>query len=270
MGGWSSLPRPRRRGSTCCARRRGAPRREVGCRRALGGGSRNPPAYAARAVSGSRRIALILEPDDRHHLIALGDTDEARRLFEQVSAGSQLASEAAVQVGRICASKGDWREALTWASRACASPQSSGNAPLLRAIALARDGQADQARDELLAVLRLLPLSLLAASEIARLAASDDAAPKETLARLLSVDPHYPIDLAVEYCAVGLPREAITVLRAAYARNPQPLTAHLRAHLAIEAGDERGAAGGRGAGGDPGAQAESGALRHHDAGARRP
>ncbi|MGE5140242.1 MAG: tetratricopeptide repeat protein, partial [Rudaea sp.] len=135
--------------------------------------------------------------------------------FGKVPGSSPLAAAALVGLGRIALGQGQYDRATERFDRALALDSTSIQAAVLRAIAMARAGKVEQAREEFEKVLRLDPLNHAALRELALLSDGVEAPYRARLDRMLADDPHYRLDLACFYLDARLSQDAAAILREA-------------------------------------------------------
>jgi tetratricopeptide (TPR) repeat protein len=141
-------------------------------------------------------------------------------------------------LGCIALRNSEWAEAADLFQSAGAGASRSTQALLLLAMALSRAHNDGGARAALQEVLAVDPLNHAALRELSLVRPSSAGHETETLVRLLSDDPDYPLDLACFYLDCGLYPDALTVLSQALPDPPRPMGAYLAAFIAAAVGDE--------------------------------
>ncbi len=164
-----------------------------------------------------------------------GEPDRAEGHFRQLADSALFGPIVHYRLGCIAMHRRQWGEATTLFRKAGENAQYSTLAGLLAGISLRQAGQIEEARRILEQVLERDPLNLVALRE---LIPSDNTAGSYTgkLARLLSDDPQYHLDLAAFYLDCGLPDEAIEILRAAVRGWDHPMAHYLQGYIHLSEG----------------------------------
>jgi len=168
-----------------------------------------------------------------------GDLALARSHYAQVPPSDPLWPAAQQGLGCIALRHGEWAKAAELFQSAGAGASRSTQASLLMAIALRRAHKPEAATVVLQEVLAVDPLNHAALRELSLVQPSSARHETETLLRLLSDDPDYPLDLACFYLDCGLYPDALTVLSQALPDPPPAMPAYLAAFITAAVGDEQ-------------------------------
>lgn len=140
-------------------------------------------------------------------------SEQAESIFQSFEANDSYYSDALVGLGCLALQKSEWSRATGYFQQACAAAEAPISESLLAGIALRREGRTDEASAELLSTLAITPLNHPALREIALALGEAGQSYQDKLDRLLADDPQYVLDLACFYDRVGLPGDAVDVLK---------------------------------------------------------
>ena len=183
--------------------------------------SRLQSALAEGLVEANYYLGLLAVLENRFEIA--GD------FFRAVSPENPLYSSALLQLAALAMRQADFQTAVGLCRQAYLHEEKPFSASLLLAMALARSGQVEEARRELIGLLAADPLNHTALHELILLG---EHGYEETLDRLLFDDRQYFIDLACSYLAAGLPEVALQVLQVAERFWHYPMVYYLAGYVA--------------------------------------
>jgi tetratricopeptide (TPR) repeat protein len=167
-----------------------------------------------------------------------GDLARASSHYARVPQMDPLWPAAQRGLGYVALSCGEWAKAAERFQSASVGESRSTQALLLVAMASRRAHKAEGTTSALQEVLSVDPLNHAALRELSLVQPPSNGGETETLRRLLSDDPEYPLDLACFYLDCGLYPDALTVLSDASPESRQPMRGYLAAFIAAAVGDE--------------------------------
>ena len=162
---------------------------------------------------------------------------DAEKHFRSGQASDSLSVAALAGLGKVALHERNWDEAIGFFHHASQLAGGADCAAVLLAIAFRHAGKGEEAYTALRRILMRDPLNHAALYEMASGRYPESTMARDKLERVLSDDPQYFIDLACRYQDAGLPGDALGVLKAAWTRQEDGMTAYLAALLAHRVDD---------------------------------